>query len=111
MKLITGKSKTTSRLLLEAGFTKYEIKQVKINAQVFKLDIIYSVRDIGKRTIRAGLILSVILIIFTTGTVLKDGFFGFGIIVLMILMVIIPAYYLTPLRLYIKSALFYLKDS
>ncbi|MGL5389445.1 MAG: hypothetical protein ACRDCA_26960 [Serratia sp. (in: enterobacteria)] len=104
------KIKRVNGLLLESGFTKREIRKITENAKTFDLDIMYSVRDIGKRTIRAGLILAVILIIFTTGTVLKDGFFGFGIIVLMILMVIIPAYYLTPLRLYIKSALFYLKD-
>lgn len=74
MKLITEKSKATSRLLLKSGFTKYEIKQIKTNAQAFKLDVIYSVRDIGKRTVRAGLVLAVILIIFIISTVLKEGF-------------------------------------
>jgi hypothetical protein len=104
------KVKSVDRLLLESYFTRGEIKKIKNNANVFQLDILYSVRDIGRRTLRASIILGVILTIFTIGTVSKDGVFGFGIIVLMCFMVVIPSYFLTPMRLYIKSMYFFVKD-
>ncbi|MCL1031867.1 hypothetical protein [Serratia silvae] len=101
--------KTTSvnRLLLESYFTKSEIKKIKNNADVYQLDIIDSVMDIGKRTLRASIILGAILTIFTIGTIMKDGLFGFGMIVFMFCMVAIPSYFLTPMRLYIKSLYFF----
>ena len=102
--------KSVDRLLLESYFTRSEIKKIKNNANVFQLDILYSVRDIGRRTFRASIILGVILTIFTIGTVSKDGVFGFGIIVLMCFMFVIPSYFLTPMRLYIKSLYFFVKD-
>ncbi|TQI79848.1 hypothetical protein FHU10_0049 [Serratia fonticola] len=104
------KLKSVDRLLLESYFTKGEIKKIKSNANFFQLDILDSVRDIGRRTLRASIILGVILTIFTIGTVSKDGVFGFGIIVLMCFIVVIPSYFLTPMRLYIKSLHFFLKD-
>jgi hypothetical protein len=104
------KVKSVDRLLLESYFTKGEMKKIKNNANVFQLDILDSVRDIGRRTLRASVILGVILTIFTIGTISKDGVFGFGIIVLMCFMVVIPSYFLTPMRLYLKSALFFVKS-
>lgn len=102
--------KSVDRLLLESYFTRSEIKKIKNNANFFQLDTLYSVRDIGRRTFRVSIILGVILTIFTIGTVSKDGVFGFGIIVLMCFMVVIPSYFLTPMRLYIKSLCFFVKD-
>lgn len=104
------KVKSVDRLLLESYFSKGEIKKIKNNANVFQLDILDSVRDIGRRTFRASIILGVILTIFTIGTVFKDGIFGFGIIVLMCFMVVIPSYFLTPMRLYIKSLFFFINE-
>ncbi|AHG22956.1 hypothetical protein Z042_21380 [Chania multitudinisentens RB-25] len=104
--------KTTSvnRLLLESYFTKNEIKKIKSNANAFQLDITDSVKDIGKRTLRVSIILGIILTIFTIGTIIKDGLFGFGIIVLMFCMIAVPSYFLTPMRLYIKSLFFFIKE-
>lgn len=110
MKSINGKTKTTSRLLLESGFTRPEIMQAKANAKIFNLDFIYSVRDVGKRTFRASITLTVILTIFTIGTTLKNGAPALGIIILMFLMLIIPSYYITPMRFYIKSMWFFIKE-
>ena len=110
MKLINGTSKTTSRLLLESGFTRHEIKQAKANAKLFNIDFIYAVRDVGKRTIRASVILMVILTIFTTGTTLKNGSTALGVIVFAFFMLLIPSYYLTPMRFYIKSMWFFIKE-
>lgn len=110
MKSINGKTKTTNRLLLESGFTRHEIRQAKTNAKIFNFDFIYSVRDVGKRTFRASVILTVILTIFTIGTTLKNGAPALGIIILMFLMLIIPSYYITPMRFYIKSMWFFIKE-
>jgi hypothetical protein len=110
MKSINRKTKTMSRLLLESGFTKNEIRQAKANAKLFNLDFIDSVKDVGKRTLRGTVILTVILIIFTIGTTLKNGPPALGIIILMFFMLLIPSYYITPMRFYIKSMWFFIKE-
>lgn len=103
------KIKSADRLLLESGFSRKEINEIKRNAKILKIDLVASVKDIGKRTIRATFIVGMVLTIFTVGTSIKSGLSSFGIIIFLFSAIAVFSYFLTPMKLYIKSAFFFAK--
>lgn len=47
------KIKSDCRLLLESGFTRKEIKEMRKNSKLFGIELTLGVSDVGKRMLRA----------------------------------------------------------
>lgn len=104
------KIKSDCRLLLESGFTRKEIKEMRKNSKLFGIELTLGVSDVGKRMLRAIIIFGGIFFAFFITLFLQKSLkvvlaFSFFWVLLLLL-----SCFLTNIPRYAKSVVFYFKN-
>lgn len=103
------KIKSVNRLLLESGFTRKEIKQLRRKSKLFGMDLAFGVKDVGRVMLRTTIIFSIMLFAFLFSIYIKQSikvaltFFAFFALLLLC------SCFFTNIPRYAKSVIFYFK--
>lgn len=101
--------KSVIRLLLESGFTRKEIKELKKNSKLYGIDLAFGVKDVGKLMLRITLIFSLMLFAFLVSIYMKQSFKVVLAFSAFLAILLFFSCFLTNIPKYAKSVIFYFK--
>lgn len=104
------KIKSVTRLLLESGFKRKEIKRLQINSKLYGIDLAFGVKDVGKRMLKTTIITGGILLAFFIAIYIKQSLKVALVFYAFLAALLLCSCFITNIPMYTKSAVFYFKS-
>jgi hypothetical protein len=104
------KEKTVTRLLLESGFTRKEIKELQKKSKFFGIDLAFGVKDVGKRMLKTTIVIFSLFLAFAAVIYIKQTLKTVIVFSAFLAMLLLLSCFLTNIPRYAKSIIFYIKS-
>lgn len=105
------KIKSVTRLLLESGFTRKEIKELHKKSKLFGINLAFGVKDIGKRMLKTTIIIFSLFLAFTVVIYIKQSLKTVIVFSAFFAILLLLSCFITNIPRYAKSIIFYFKSN
>lgn len=105
------KIKNVTRLLLESGFTRKEIKELQKKSKFFGINLAFGVKDIGKRMLKTTIIIFSLFLAFIVVIYIKKSLKTVIVFSAFFAFLLLLSCFITNIPRYAKSIIFYFKSN